>query len=197
MTRLTRWIAGGALALLAPLASAAVSTVLTFDDLGDYGQMPSNYGGLDWSAGGWWYYTVDNEPYTPASGTGRVTLDWYESGDAAAAVASTAVGFAAPVVFDGAYFAGLSGAKVSFDLYLDGSKVWSSATLDPSAVPTFLASGYAGLVDKVVVNGPALYAVVMDDFSFTAAVPEPGSVPLMLAGLAGVGLIVRRRAMAV
>ncbi len=182
---------GAALSVGMPAAQA--STVLTFDDIGAGGAVPLNYGGLDWSAAGWSYYEGDNAPYTPHSGSFRAALGWYDDSDAAAGQASSAVRFAAPSVFDGAWFSGLQGATVSFDLYLGGAKVWSSSTLDPSATATFLASGYAGLVDQVVLRGPALYAATMDDFTFTAAVPEPGQFALLTAGLGVIGFVVRRR----
>jgi hypothetical protein len=194
MSKLKTWIAAGALALLAPVAASA-ATVLNFDNLGSDGSVPAGYGGLDWSAGGWSYYTYtgDAPPYTPHSGTGRATMNWYD--DAAAGKAASHIGFGQDVVFDGAYFAGLADATVQYELYLDGALVWTSALLNPTAAPAFLASGYAGLVDAIEFVGPALYAVVMDDFTFTAAnaVPEPASGALLLAGLAGCGLVMRRR----
>jgi hypothetical protein len=46
-------------------------------------------------------------------------------------------------------------------------------------------------IARFEVSGP--YAVV-DDFTFSAPVPEPGTVALLIAGLAAVGLVARRRA---
>ena len=192
MSKLTTWIAAGALALLAPVAATA--TVLSFDDLGSDGSVPASYGGLDWSAGGWSYYTFtgDAPPYTPHSGDGRATVNWYDDADAAAAKPTSRIGFGQNMVFDGAYFAGLSGATVQYELYRDGALVWTSAALNPTGTPAFLASGYAGLVDAIEFVGPSLYSVVMDDFTFNA-VPEPASGALLLAGLAGITLVMRRR----
>ena len=192
MNKLLCMVALGA-ALSAGLPAAQASTVLSFDDIGAGGAVPLNYGGLDWSAAGWAYYDGENAPYTPHSGTFRAALGWYDDSDAAAGQASSAVRFATPSVFDGAWFSGLQGATVSFDLYLGGVKVGSSSTLDPSATPTFLGSGYAGLVDQVVLRGPALYAATMDDFTFTAAVPEPAQFALLAAGLGVIGFATRRR----
>lgn len=175
--------ASAVLAALTPLASA---TVLTFDDLSD-GQVPLNYGGLDWSAAGWTAFGTPFAPYTPHSGTGRVATGFL------AEDAASLIRFATPASFGGAWFAGQSGAALSFDLYLNGQLVHSSASLDPSATPSFLSSGYAGLIDSVVVKSANHGEFVMDDFSFTAAVPEPQTYALMLAGLAGIATIARRR----
>src|SRR3954471_15409006 len=112
MSKLTTWIAAGALALLAPVAATA--TVLNFDSLGTEGSVPANYGGLDWSAGGWGFYTFFQPPYTPHSGEGRAVLNWD------ADKAASHVGFFQDMVFDGAWFAGLQGATVQYALYLDG-----------------------------------------------------------------------------
>jgi hypothetical protein len=175
---------GCALALAAGLASA---TVLGFDDIGADGPVPLAYGGLDWSAAGWTVFGTEMAPFTAHSGSYRVASGW-EATDA-----DSLVRFNAPAVFQGAWFAGLQGATVSFALFSGGQQVASSATLDPGATPVFLASGYAGLVDAVQVHSPAHASFVMDDFSFTAAVPEPQSLPLMALGLVAVAAAVRRR----
>lgn len=176
-------LVGAASAAFLPMASA---TVLGFDDLGTDGYVPASYGGLDWSAGDWFAFGEAQDPYTAHSGDFRVTSGF---GDADAA---TAIKFVAPAVFDGAWFAGLSGATVTFDLYYQGQQVGTSATLDPSATPAFLASGYKGLVDEVIVASPGQGSYVMDDFTFTQAVPEPQTIALMLAGLGVVGTVMRR-----
>ena len=174
----------GALASLAPVASA---TVLTFDDVAD-GYLPTNYGGLNWSLEGWTAFSTEQSPFTAHSGAGRIATQW--GGDDVAAT----IGLVKPTVFQGAYFAGLTGAEVSFKLYLGGNLVASSSLLNPTATPTFLSSGYKGLVDTVVVSSRDHAGFVMDDFTFTAAVPEPESYALMLAGLGLMGAVARRRA---
>jgi len=173
------------LALAASLPSA-MATVLTFDDLDD-GLVPVNYGGLDWSAAGWTVFSTPAAPYTASSGNGRVTNDFMAND------ASSTIRFANASVFEGAYFSGLGGAVLSFQLMLNGQTIFTSASLDPSATPTFLASGYAGLVDTVVVTSANHGEFVMDDFKFTQPVPEPETYALLLPGLLLVGGMVRRR----
>lgn len=177
-------LAGAALAACLP---SAMATVLSFDDLAQDGSLPLNYGGLDWSAAGWTVFSTPAAPYTPHSGLGRVATGFM------AADASSLIRFTKAGTFDGAYFAGLGGATLSFELFLNGSKVHSSAVLDPSATPSFLASGYAGLVDAVVVKSANHGEFVMDDFSFTQAVPEPQTYALLISGLFVVGRLARRR----
>jgi opacity protein-like surface antigen len=175
---------------LAGLASSsfASATVLNFDDIASDGFVSTNYGGLDWSAGDWFAYGQAQAPYTPHSGDVRITSGF---GDADAA---TAIGLGAGMTFQGAWFAGLEGATVTFQLYDQGALVATSATLDPSATPTWLASGYTGLVDKVVVSSPDQGSFVMDDLTFAAAVPEPASMTLMFGGLLALAAVARRRA---
>ena len=166
-------------------ACSAGATVLTFEDLSGQGMLPSNYGGLTWSDG-WEYYDWSQFPYTPSSGSVRV----YNNGGSAPPRFS----FAAPVVFNGAYFAGYDTA--AFEMYLSGSLMATSSTasLGATGVPVWLASGYGGPVDEVrlvVTQG----FFVMDDVTFNggSAVPEPATYAMIGLGLAGVAVARRRK----
>ena len=163
-----------ACAAAAPFASA---TVLTFDDIATDALVAPNYGGLDWSAGDWFAFGGEQAPFTAHSGSGRITSGF---GDADVA---TAIGLGGGKTFQGAWFAGYDDVNVTFELYEHGTLVATSATLGTSARPTWLASGYAGLVDEVIVASADQGAWVMDDLAFSKAVPEPGSMALMTGGL--------------
>lgn len=171
---------GAAIALCAPFASAAV---LNFDDIvgpGGFAAVPGNYGGVDWSASGLNVFTAEGPPFTPHSGLGQVTTDWIDGGP----IAST-IRFLAPTVFNGAWFSGYEDASVRFDLYLAGKLVASSASLALSDTPSFLSSGWGDAIDTVVVSTGVQGSYAMDDFEYVspAEVPEPASLPLLLAGL--------------
>jgi hypothetical protein len=180
-----------AIALCAPFASA---TVLNFDDLvgpDGYAAVPGNYGGVDWSSAGLNVFTSESAPFTAHSGAGRVATDFIDGGP----VAST-IRFLAPTIFEGAWFAGYTDSSVRFDLYLAGQLVASSASLQLSDAPAFLAAGWGSVVDQVVVSSAMQGSYVMDDWTFASAaeVPEPGSLALLLAGFGMAGAVRLRRA---
>jgi hypothetical protein len=183
------FVAGAAIALCAPFASAAV---LNFDDIvgpDGFAAVPGNYGGLDWSASGLNVFTAQGAPFTPHSGLGQVTTDWIDGGP----IAST-IRFLAPTVFNGAWFSGYEDSSVRFDLYFAGQLVASSASLQLSGASAFLDAGWDGAIDSVVVRTGAQGSYAMDDFTFVdaAQVPEPGVPALLLAGVGGL-LVLRRK----
>lgn len=187
MTRLISSLALCAAGLLAtPLASA---TVLTFDDITADEFVAANYGGLDWSHADWFAFSGEQAPFTAHSGNVRVTTSFTDTD------ADIAIGLGQGKTFQGAWFAGYEDVGVTFQLYDHGQLVATSATLATSATPTWLASGYAGLVDEVVVSSATQGAFVMDDFTFAASVPEPTSTALTAAGLLTLAAAaIRRRA---
>ena len=165
------------------IAASARATVVTFDDLTSDQVVANGYGGINWN-GNWTAYSEDQPPYTAESSPYRV-YDQSSGGDS--------FNFSTPVVFNGAYFAGNAFATVQFQLLLGGSVVATSSILDPSATPTFLASGYSGLVDEVDVLSPSPDFFVMDDVTYSGGVPEPAAWALMLIGVAGLGAALRGR----
>jgi hypothetical protein len=168
----------------APLASAAT---LTFDGILADGSVDAHYGGLDWSRGDWFAFSEPQDPFTAHSGDVRVATGFGDSD------AATAIGLGDGRTFQGAWFAGYEDVTVTFKLYDQGRLVATSATLATSVAPAWLASGYTGLVDEVVVSSGAQGGFVMDDFTFAPAVPEPHAAALMAAGLLTLAATALRR----
>ena len=84
---------------------------------------------------------------------------------------------------------------MEFNLYNDGSLVWTSASLGTTSTPTFLSSGYSGAVDVVGVLSNANDFYVMDDVTYggdVTAAPEPATMSLVLVSLVGLGVLRRR-----
>lgn len=172
-------------------------TVLNFEELNPgpatYALMPSSYAGLTFSG---WYFGPDTQ-YKPASGVIDLFTNYANPADPDAYVftVNNAITAKTPFVFSGASFSGYSG--VTFELYLAGALVHTSASLpdatgDHPYLPIFLASGYNQQVDKVTVKAvQGFYS--MDNFTFQAVVPEPSTYMLLMAGVGVVGWAAGRR----
>jgi hypothetical protein len=186
-----------ALAALAFLAAGgrAGAGIVTFDDLPNGGGVvPNGYGGVNWS-GNWDYYGGSQPPYNAHSGLNRIYTDY--GSPAAGQAGENSFSFQAPEVFQGAWFAGYANADLKFSLYFHNVLVFTSADLQPSSTPTFLASGYFGVVDKVGVSSQANDYYIMDDVTFRnperAGAPEPAGLTLLGIGTAALASYLWRR----
>jgi hypothetical protein len=180
-------------ALLTP--QAAQATAVTFDDLSGFSYLADGYGGITWD-NNWTSYDTAQAPYNPASGSTRIFANYlnYPAGS----LSDVSFSFAAPVVFQGAAFSGHTGdGDVTMSVYLAGVLKATTALFSPTSIAAFLASGYSGEVDKVVITGKAGF-YVMDDVTYNkipkvSAVPVPAALWLMLTALAGMAGIRRAR----
>jgi hypothetical protein len=179
---------GGSLLALVMACGVANATVVTFDDLPD-GLVPSVYDGINWGSN-WSVYSGPQSPYTAESSPSRIYTNYAFFPPGSASVDTFS--FVSASVFKGAYVAGYGGfGPVTFDLYNGANLVAVSASLSASATPTFLSSGYSGLVTSVGVSGAAGY-YVLDNVTYNA-VPETSTWVMMLAGFAGLGFLGYRR----
>lgn len=173
-------------AMLGMAPSAGAQEVVDFEGIPNFTLLTTE-GGIDWSLGFWTSYCLTQPPYNPSSGSCRA----YSSDSGFV----TSFGFlGGPAQFGGAFFAGVS-QDIYFNMYLNNALVGWSSTVVSSATPTFLNSGYGGLVDRVSVHSTGGNAFwVMDDVTYqTVSVPEPTTWMLMLTGVFGLGLVAWRR----
>jgi hypothetical protein len=114
-----------------------------------------------------------------------LTLSFWAKGD---------VGGTGNVLFALRYLDGVGNIKYdSLNQFFQGSinsSTWSEITFTPAVVPV---GATAAFIEFSTATGPGATYVRIDDLSLAAPVPEPETYALMLAGLLGVGALVRRR----
>ncbi|MBT9495512.1 MAG: VPLPA-CTERM sorting domain-containing protein [Paucibacter sp.] len=184
---------GASLALIAT-ANASATTTLNFDDLsGDPTQaITAGYGGFDWQT-----LATITAAELPASGYANAVVSGlnaaYNWDGGAVSIRWAGAG---TVDFAGAFF---TSAWQEQELVFEG---WQGGVLKHSTpesigvttdAPLWIALNWAGIDELRIYNSANHWA--MDNFSFspTAAVPEPATAWLTLAGLAGLALRARRR----
>jgi hypothetical protein len=172
-----------AVVVLLTLTALLPAAVIHFDDLSGTGAVPDGYGGINWG-GDWDHFDFSFPPYNPKSVPQRIL----PNGQGCEFCEQTFSFVTGDQVFHGAWFAGQPFVTVQFNLYDDNNLVWSSATLTISDVPTFLSSGYSGPVDVIgILSNSEAGFYVMDDVTYgVAAIPEPGTISLLGAGLAAI-----------
>lgn len=75
---------------------------------------------------------------------------------------------------------------------LQSGRYWTGESFVPDANQAFFFATFDGLQSASGKNSE-WYAVAVHDGDVTTAVPEPEALAMMLAGLAGIGFLVRRR----
>lgn len=196
----TKILAAALLALgLVPCAQATVTgtTTLTFDDIpladaaeweNSIATLAPTYGGLSWDN----VYVMHRDyaaiqSLDPGYQNGVVSGDWVAF-NAYSDPASFFDGTAFTLV--SAYVTRAAGTgNVHFDGYLGASLVHSMNVVANDAAPTFVTFNWSG-VDRVTLSSDS--QTVLDNLT-VAAVPEPETYAMFLAGLGLMGVVVRRR----
>lgn len=111
-----------------------------------------------------------------------LTLSFWAKGD---------VGATGNVLFALRYLDGVGNIKYDSNLqFFNVTSTWTEITFTPAAVPV---GASAAFLEFSTATGPGATSVFIDDLSLSAPIPEPETYALMLAGLVGVGALVRRR----
>lgn len=126
-----------------------------------------------------------------------VELDSYSNSGMFQSV-STSVGSSYNFSFSFANREGTAAATNGLDWTVDGGKTWNAApTLNSSKwadfSTSFIASSASTVIGFRATGTNDALGTSLDKVSLTTAVPEPESYALMLAGLAAVGFVARRR----
>lgn len=178
-------------ACLTPGIAQSAQTVVTFEDVQTFpssspvyetGQVADGYGGISgWSLFGEAWKILD-----PAYGDGQIDTNFFY-GSSGELIFDNA-----PVVLEGMYYKSYSADPVnpitSIELYYQGQLV--HGILDPRAPlgMVWVASGYAGLVDKINIYGGG-EGFSIDNLTYsTSPVPESKTYAMFLAGLGLIGL---------
>jgi hypothetical protein len=180
-------IASTLLTVAAALPALAHATTITFDDLAGAGAMPAGYAGFSWD--GWYHYDHYDGPfYEPKSGKTRIN-------DPGNAGSNNSFYSASDFTFQGASISGPAATTVYYKLFRDGTLVHTSPVTRLSGAHQFVASGYAGAIDRVSIIGVVSDQYVVDDV-VVGVVPEPSTYLLALAGALVVTVQVRRHSAA-
>lgn len=177
----------------------AQAEIISFENLGPGAQfILSTENGFDFGTNNifdtaWFYSDQANGAYQPHSGSTFLATD-ASSYSGQSYEAAQAITRSTPFIFDGAYFSGAT--DIGYELYLGSKLVFTSRTASKvSSSATFIASGYSGAADSVVIMGKQGF-FALDDFTYHDVVtplPEPTSWLLLIMGFGAIGAMLRRR----
>ena len=180
---------------LAASAAANANTVINFDDLtaGRWGtEIQNGYSGLNWSN----FYILNGNSFDSSSGYGTGTVSapnvaFNGAGNPASFSSATAFNLATIDVTK-AWASGIT----HFDGYVGNILTYSMNVSSTTAGPTLATFNWNGLNKVTMSDGNSTHQTAIDNLTLgnvVAAVPEPETYAMLLAGLGLMGAITRRR----
>ncbi len=159
---------------LCSVSAQSAQVVLTFEDVPNY-KLSDGYGGIfGWDNSGrlgdqfspeW--PDIFGEHYFHGWNDGELSFDQ------------------GPVIFEGMYYNNWGGINpVSYELYYQDQQVYAAPFdwLTQPFEPYWLASGYAGLVDRIHFYSSS-DGIFVDNFTYNTVVPVPGAMSIFSIGL--------------
>ena len=171
--------------LLSPMVANADLITIDFEDGAGFDFIGSDYASQGVTFGPSCYYYFEDPNYPASSGVNSAVCN----------PLSAQIDFSTAVSNVGAFF-NVYAFDIVFSAY-GSSGLLGSITLGPTSQPTpggpqYYELSFSG-IEYVTLEGESGSFYNFDDFTYSVAVPEPGTLALFAIGLLGIGMAGRKK----